>query len=100
MTRGTTPQLTFELPFAVAGLADMYVTFAQNGKIILEKDKSDIDVVNMHTFALKLTQADTLALQACTLVEMQIRAKTTAGDVIASEIFRANVSRILKDGEI
>ncbi len=41
MRRGTTPTLTFTLPKEI-DIAEMYVTFSQNGKTVLEKRKDEV----------------------------------------------------------
>lgn len=99
MIRGTTPTLSFKLPFSVDAVANGYVTFAQSGEVIIDKALADCDC-GTDTLTVKLTQDDTLKLQAGVTVEMQIRVKTTDGDALASQIMKVSAERILKDGVI
>lgn len=99
MYRGTTPTLTFNLPFAASTLSAAYITFAQFGASVFEKALTDC-TASGQALTVTLTQSDTLLLNATEKVEIQIRGKTTDGEVIASNIMRVPVDRILKDGEI
>lgn len=49
ITRGTTPYHSFILPLSSSDIAEIYVTYLQNGEIILEKDKTQIDLVDINT---------------------------------------------------
>lgn len=98
MIRGTTPTLEFTLPFDTALLSEAYVTFAQQDKVVLEKSLSDC-VTDGNKMTVKLTQADTLKLQVG-FVDIQIRAKMTGGDALASGIITVSAQKILKDGAI
>lgn len=99
MIRGTTPVISFTLPFDVSTLDDAYISFAQHGKVVIEKRLEDCKV-DGNRMTVRLTQEDTLRLAARTQVEMQIRARTGAGEVIASNIVTTYADRILKDGVI
>ena len=103
MYRGTTPTLTFTLPFSCDQLSVVSIAFAQKkmpyakeAEVVLEKALCDCQM-NGNTLALTLSEEDTLALDCHYLVEIQLRAKV--GDVtMASEIIPESVGRILKDG--
>lgn len=103
MYRGTTPTLTFTLPFSCDQLSVVSIAFAQKkmpyakeAEVVLEKALCDCQM-NGNTLALTLSEEDTLALDCHYLVEIQLRAKV--GDVtMASEIITESVGRILKDG--
>ena len=99
MIRGTTPTLTFTLPFEVSVLSEAYITLCQNGNTVIEKCMSDC-VCEGDTITVKLTQEETLKLECSHIVEIQIRAKTEAGDAIASNVIQERTERILKDGVI
>lgn len=99
MIRGTTPRLEFTLPFGTDMIQAAYVTFAHKGNVVLEKELSECSCEG-DKIILNLSQKDTLALQAGTVVEMQIRVLTIGNNALASNIMTAPVSRILKDGEI
>lgn len=98
MIRGTTPTLEFVLPFDTNLLAEAYVTLAQIGDVVLDKPLSEC-TLDGDKMTVKLTQEDTLKLKTGQ-VEIQIRAKTIDGDVIASDIILTSAQKILKDGVI
>lgn len=99
MIRGTTPTLEFALPFDAGVLEEAWVTVAQNKSVVLDKKLSDCQCAG-NVLTVKLTQEDTLKLKCNCLAEIQIRAKTTDGDAVASEIIAVSPDRILKDGVI
>lgn len=101
MIRGTTPTLEFTMPFDTSLIAELYITITQNGATALEKTLSDCNC-NDTSVSLTLTQEDTLRLEQKPYSdsEMQIRVRTVAGEVLASNIMRIYVGRILKDGVI
>ena len=99
MYRGTTPTLKFTLPFDTSTLDAVWVTIAQGGKVIINKEKSDCDLKGTD-ISVTLTQEETLALTAGNKTEIQLRVLTTDGLALASEIFRENTDYILKDGVI
>lgn len=45
--RGTTPYHTFLLPMAAEDVDTIYITYSQNGQIIVEKTNSDITLTNV-----------------------------------------------------
>ncbi len=102
MIRGTTPPLTFTLPFDVSEALKVWITFSQNNKEIFTVEKDDLEI-NEKTIKCVLTQKQTLALTHGAKVEMQIRVllnNENMEDALASEIITAPVQRILKEGEI
>lgn len=103
MIRGTTPTNTFILPFymEVADISALYVTYSQNGIVIVDKSLNDvtISVKDNLIVTLKLTQEDTLKLSEGK-VKIQIRLKTSDGVAMASNIVNTYASEVLKDGVI
>ena len=98
MIRGTTPRIEFNLPFDASVFSVFYITFVQNGRTIFEKSNKDCEV-SSKKITVQLTQEDTLKL--CNdFVEMQIRGKTSDGNVLASSIMVDHADRILKEGVI
>ena len=97
--RGTTPTLEFVLPFDAGTLVDAYVTISQNNVVMVDKPLT-VCRCDGQKLSVTLTQEETLMLDCNCISEIQIRAKTRAGDVIASNIIRASTSRILKEGVI
>lgn len=92
MIRGTTPTLTFT--FELDNVAEIWLTFSQKGKDILTiKDGTYAD----GTLAITLTQEQSLLLGATQLVDMQLKAQLTDGNVVASTIIKTPVNVILND---
>lgn len=96
MYRGTTPEIELQFDFPVV-VTELYVTFSQQQEIFT-LDKDDVTISdNMVTF--RLTQEQTLMLDAEHLVNIQVRGKQ--GDIAwASDIVSKTVGEILKDGII
>jgi hypothetical protein len=96
MIRGTTPTLEFTIPFDTSLLAEAWVTFAQSGTVVLDKQLSECQC-DANKITVKLTQEETLQLKCNCLTEIQIRARTVDGNAVASEILTVSPDRILKD---
>lgn len=101
--RGTTPINYFTVPLDLSDAAVVYLTYSQNGKTVVEKEKDDITFTSedeTYEMSVQLTQADTLAFCDKSPVDMQIRVRFADGNAIESTIMRTSVDRILKDGVI
>ena len=86
MIRGTTPTIKFTTSLETDLLNTAYITFSQNGKLVFEKTLSEC-TLETKAITLKLTQEETLKLQSgISKVEIQIRAKTADGTVMATDI--------------
>lgn len=102
MTRGTTPTLEFQLPFAADIIDVLSVAFSQitqpytPAQLVFEKSLDDC-TVSGQSVMLTLSQEDTLKLDAAQDVEIQLRILAN-GSALASQIIRIPVGRILKDG--
>lgn len=99
MIRGTTPTLTFELPFSVDLIKLVYITFSQNNALVFELTNSDCELSDK-TITTKLTQKQTLMFADKSNVSIQLRILTNDNTALASNIIYCNVDKILKDGEI
>lgn len=103
MTRGTTPTISFNLPFDVSNLAVYYITvsqiFGRSKKQVLDFDAEDCSSSGRR-IEVELSQEDTLALTEENPVLVQLRARSTEGKAYASKEFRTTVDGILKDGVI
>lgn len=97
MTRGTTPTLTFALPFETDGITDGYITIAQRGAQNLDLPISRCTREGT-ILTVTLTQEETLSLKSAR-AEIQLRLKF-GERVIASKIISADISAILKEGVI
>lgn len=95
MTRGTTPTLTFTLPFPADEVSSLWVTLAQNGEEVLNLDRAQC-VIDGNTIAVTLSQEETLALDSNEKTEIQLSVKM--GDkVFRSEIIRIDTDRVLRE---
>lgn len=108
MIRTTTPRHKFYFPeeAPVAGFSEILVTYAQASggcrsgqRIVVEKDLSELDLdEEENSISIDLSQAETARFSAG-LAEIQIKAKKS-GKVVASQIFKIKVKRILSEEEI
>lgn len=96
MIRGTTPTHTYNLPFDTALIDKIKITYAQNGVVVLTKEKADCKI-DGNAVTVKLSQEDTLKFDA-SRVQIQIRVLTTGGDAIASDIKIVSCSDVLEGG--
>ena len=100
MIRGTTPTLTFELPFDVSTLSEYWITISQRYENIrIDKDSADC-TSSGSVITLPLTQEDTLKLIADKPCFIQVRALTSGGVAMASNMIQVTVDDILREGEI
>lgn len=111
MRRGTTPTNKFKTTTDVTGMEALYITYRQEGRTIIEKSLSEIEIYEevktvgdeeetIYVMETKLSQADTLALSSIGDVEIQVRGKYGDGSVIACQVIKVPVCRILKEGII
>jgi hypothetical protein len=100
--RGTTPPLTFEVPFEPALAKKIWITFSQDDKEIFTITQDSLSY-NGKIINATLTQEQTLKFSADLYVQIQIRV-SFAGEKFdeaqASEVITAEVKDILKDGVI
>ena len=99
MRRGTTPTVTVTVDADLSGLE---VHLALNAGTLIVKETDDLDIAvdgGMTTITANLTQADTLAMTAGSMCEVQVRAFNADGSVaMATDIGTVKVCRILEDG--
>lgn len=97
MYRGTTPTITFTLPFDGSQITVLNLCFVQQDEIVLEKVLTDCTVKGK-LLQVALTEQETLQFDADKgMVELQLR--IGCGDArMASNVMRISVERILKDG--
>lgn len=100
MFRGTTPVNIFTTDIDLSLAEVIYVTYSQNGTVVLEKTQDDLTEVTDSQITLQLSQEDTLKFAQNVPVEIQIRARTALGEAVASNIIKTTAARILKDGVI
>lgn len=96
MRRLTTPTHRFTLQLDVETIDKIQITYAQGGKIILQKFGDDI-TMDSKTAVVKLTQEETKPFIADKDVEIQVRVLTTGGEALASDIIKVGVQRVLDE---
>lgn len=97
--RGTTPTITFNLPFSTSLIHKCEIYFAQDDELLLTKKLEDC-VLGNTSLSVTLSQADTLAFSEDAKIQMQIRFVFTSGAVDATNIIKSKIGKILKEGEI
>lgn len=97
MYRATTPSHRFTFPIDPENCEIIRITYAQNNKIILTKEKSDMTISD-NTVTLVLTQEETKMFFARFPVQVQVRALTFDGKALASPTFTRDVKEVLDDG--
>jgi hypothetical protein len=106
MIRGTTPTITFTIPFDVSLLYKVFVTMKQTIEHeetteIIQVDKS-IDQCSLtgNKIMCRFTQEDTLKFKENMNVKIQLRVLTLDSESLTSKVFEDPVSELLKDGVI
>lgn len=102
MRRGTTPTLTFTLPFSTDGIDVLNLAFSQKDKngrdsIVFQKTLEDV-TLNKFTVSLTLTEEETLKLsnkKGC--LDIQMRCGIGNAKLV-SNIISVEVQKLLKDG--
>jgi hypothetical protein len=99
IVRGTTPTISYSLPFSSDLLAEAFVTVEQRDAIVIEKELSACERTG-NTLTARLTQDDTLSLKAGTLTKIRLVVKTTSGDRLETKDSIVRVSDTHKNGVI
>ena len=122
--RGTTPYHSFILPMHADEITEIYVSYTQNGQMILDKTSTDAeihDIVDLYENAsmedlteeelnscqvtLHLSQEDTLAFHFYPAAEkniavIQVRVLAVDGEAYASDPIHERIMGVIKDGQI
>lgn len=122
--RGTTPYHSFVLPLLKEEIAELWFTYMQNNKVILQKTQADAELTNIVDLlentsveeldeeelnscqaVLHLTQEDTLKFTFWPAAEknvavIQVRLLTTNGEAYASDPVTERIMGVLQDGVI
>lgn len=97
---GTTPELTFNLPFDTSIIKNLYITFKDRNKsTVLEKTETDC-TMNNNSITVELSQEETLQFEKRTKVRVQLRIKTTNDKALKSNIIVIDIGDLLKEGVI
>lgn len=97
--RGTTPTVTFNLPFDVSTIKNLEIYFAQNDERLFTKGYNDC-VLNGTSLSVTLQQKDTLLLDEDARLQIQVRFRFTDDSVDATEIIKGKVGELLSDAPI
>lgn len=96
MIRGTTPTHIFTLPFEASTIAELRVTYEQNGEIVLEKTETDCELSG-NSVKVKLSQEDTLKFAVLKDTKIQLKIKNVSDEVLATTISSFAVDRVLNE---
>ena len=101
LQRGTTPVHSFTLPDELKDVdfAALYITYRQDGKTVIEKDRSSISIED-GVASVRLTQEETLLFSNRWKCHIQVRLRTAAGDALVSNVVNIPVCDVLKEGVI
>lgn len=97
MRRATTPTHTFTFPeeVDVSTLADLTLSYSQDGKIILEKSLSNVEVsASDNAISYTFTQAEANAFAPGKALA-QVRVKDQGGSVLASQMIWLDIKPVL-----
>ena len=122
--RGTTPYHSFILPLRAEQIDEMWVTYTQNGVLVLDKTKEDATLTNIEDLyenasmeelteeeinscqaTLHLTQEDTLGFKFYpaaekNIVVIQVRILDTNGEAYGSDPIHERIMGVIKNGVI
>ena len=101
MFRATTPTHQFVFADDPDEFSRILITYSQGGEIVLEKEKTDLTIEQTGGGRFRafytLTQEESSLFFAGTDVLVQVRALTSDGIAVASEIKRLRVDDVLND---
>ena len=97
--QGTTPTVTFNLPFDVSTIQNCEIYFGQNDELLVTKGYNDC-VLSGTTMQLTLKQKDTLQFDPAEKLQIQIRFRYTDNSVDATSIIKCKVGDLLSDAVI
>lgn len=97
--RGSTPIISYTLPFPAERLEEAYITIVQDEGMVIEKKLEEM-TIDGNQISVKLTQKETLNLKSDSGGAVQFRYRDINGDSFPTEPIQFTVGRLLKDGEI
>lgn len=96
--RGTTPTITFRLPFQTDQIRDVEIYFAQKD-FLFQKDTADCSFEE-NRITVTLSQEETMQLNEGLSLRLQVRIVFTNGAIGATRILSTSVVGLLKEGMI
>lgn len=106
MIRATTPTHTFTFDSDPSAYSRILVTYSQNNRVVLEKEKSDLTIEERQTtegteyvawFRLTQEEANRFSSSGSSRAYVQVRVLTTANEALASDITAISVKDVLND---
>lgn len=97
--RGTTPTMSFGLPFETDQLEVGFVTVQQNGSTIFEKPLS-VCSCEGRTVTARFEQEDTLSLESESSAEIRLVVKTVDGERLETKPVIKRIVNTSKEGVI
>ena len=97
MIRTTTPTHILKFPFDPADCDEILVTYKQNDRIVVEREKPDVTINSEeHTIEYTLTQQETKSFSALGIVYLQVKCRQNE-TVMASDMKTLKVEQVLND---
>lgn len=98
MYRGSTPKYTIYLSgIYLADLANLQITFKQNGQIMAERSLTDMVIdPDANSVSFSLTQEETMKFKVG-MIDKQIRVMDSEGQVTLTRIFREHVDPNIRE---
>lgn len=97
--QGTTPSVTFNLPFDTSTIENCEIYFGQDDELLVTKGYNDCTLSGT-TLTVRLTQSDTLQFDPEEKVQIQARFRYNDGNVEATDIKKIKVGDLLSDARI
>lgn len=98
MYRFTTPTHTFRFSTEVNEAREILITYAQNGKIVLEKHKDELTISDDGKMAsFMLSEEESAKFSAFRPVSVQVRILTSGGESFASAVQEVSVMPVLHE---
>lgn len=103
MIIGTTPLHIFDMScepdYNSSDIVKVKITYKQNDEVIVVKRESDCEI-NDKDIRTRLSQSDTFKFDPNAMVQVQLRVKTTGGDVLSSYSIEITAAECLDNEEL
>lgn len=97
--RGTTPKITYNLPFDSTLVAKAKIVIKQGDALLLRKGTADIEKKGS-ALSVTLTRAETVKLPEDTRVQIQLEVETTGGDSLVTAPRSIYTGQLLDEGAL
>lgn len=94
--QGSTPSLYFNTNAPLYNIRAIYLTLRQRDIIVLEYDKTRIQIVDENTVKVKATQEETMLLSSKYEIEPQLRIKYNDGSAVTSDSVPFRIEEVIK----